>query len=206
MGIVIDHNARKRDIIAKAITLFAEQGYNGVTYQKIADDCGIARTTLYKYFRNKREIFSTAIWEVANLMVGRYAEILPSETSAVDRINRVVHAVLELLFEHRVILPVILDYVLAARRGGHNMRRTINRHTIGLRRILHRLVTEGVRTGELRKVNTALATELIYSQLEAAVLRLTVSQNADYEELSSMLCQTIANLTAIPPVAGNLNV
>ena len=88
MGIIIDHEARKRDIIAKAINLFAEQGYNGVTYQKIADNCNIARTTLYKYFRNKREIFSTAIWEVSNLMIDSYAEILPSKTSVVDRLNR----------------------------------------------------------------------------------------------------------------------
>ena len=200
MGIVIDHNARKRDIIAKAINLFAEQGYNGVTYQKIADNCSIARTTLYKYFHSKRDIFNAAIWEVANLMIDSYAEILPSKTGVVDRLNRVVHAVLRLLFENRVILTVILDYVLAAQRAGHNMRRTITRHTIGLRRILHRLVTEGVRTGELRNVNTTLATGLIYSQLEAAVLRLTVSQNADYEELSDMLGQTIANLKANPPL------
>jgi len=200
MGIIIDHNARKRDIIAKAISLFAEQGYNGVTYQKIADNCSIARTTLYKYFHSKRDIFNAAIWEVANLMIDSYAEILPSKTGVVDRLNRVVYAVLRLLFENRVILTVILDYVLAAQRAGHNMRRTITRHTIGLRRILHRLVTEGVRTGELRNVNTTLATGLIYSQLEAAVLRLTVSQNADYEELSDMLGQTIANLKANPPL------
>ena len=196
MGIIIDHNARKRDIIAKAINLFAEQGYNGVTYQKIADNCNIARTTLYKYFHNKRDIFSTAIWEVANLMIGCYAEILPLQTGVVDRLHRVVCAVLRLLFENRVILTVILDYVLAAQRAGHNMQRTINLHTIALRRILHRLVTEGVRTGELREVNPRLATDLIYSQLEAAVLRLTVSQNANYDELAAMLHQTIENLQA----------
>lgn len=81
------------------------------------------------------------------------------------------------------------------------MKRTIIRHTIGLRRILHQLVTEGVRTGELRKINTTLATGLIYSQLEAAVLRITVSQNANYEEISAMLRQTITNLEAPPPIA-----
>jgi len=199
MGIVIDHEARRRDIIAQSIQLFAEQGYDGVTYQKIADSCAIARTTLYKYFRNKREIFSTAIWGVANLLIGRYAEILTSKTSAVARLERVMYAVLQLLFEQRVILTVILDYVLAAQRGGHNMERTITRHTIGLRRILHRLVVEAVRKGELRKINTTLATELLYAQLEAAILRLTVSQNADYEEIAALLHQTLETLKASQP-------
>lgn len=195
MGIVIDHQARKREIVVNSITLFAEQGYNGVTYQKIADRCHVGRTTLYKYFRNKREIFSTAIWEVANLMVDRYAEILPMQVSVSERLDRIVHAVLELLFEHRILLTVILDYILATQRSGHNMQRSIARHTIGLRRIIHRLIVEGVRTGELRVHSTRLAADTIYAQLEAAVLRLTVSQNANQQELSNLLHKAISNLS-----------
>ena len=196
MGIVIDHEARKRSIIAKSMQHLSEQVYDGGTYQKIADSCSIARTTLYKYFRNKRQIFNTAIWEVSYLLIGRFEEILSSPTGTVDRLDRVMRAVLALLFEQRVILTVILDYVLAAQRAGHQMDRTISRHTIGLRRILHRLVVEGIRKGELRRINATLATELLYAQMEAAILRLTVSQSADYSELSRMLHQTIENLTA----------
>ncbi|NLC82071.1 MAG: TetR/AcrR family transcriptional regulator [Lentisphaerae bacterium] len=196
MGIVIDHEARKRIIIAKSIQLFAEQGYDGVTYQKIADSCAIARTTLYKYFQNKREIFNTAIWEVSYLLVGRFSEALSSKTSALTRLERVMTAVIQLLFEQRVILTVILDYVLASQRAGHNLSRNIHIHTIGLRRIIHSLITEGIRRGELRKLNAGLATDLVYAQLEAAILRLTVSQNADYDQIISMLRQTIETFKA----------
>lgn len=196
MGIVIDHEARKRIIIAKSIQLFAEQGYDGVTYQKIADSCAIARTTLYKYFRNKREIFNTAIWEVSYLLIGRFNEALSSKTSALTRLERVMAAVIQLLFEQRVILTVILDYVLASQRAGHDLSRIIHSHTIGLRRIIHSLITEGIRLGELRKLNAGLATDLVYAQLEAAILRLTVSQNADYERIISMFSQTIETFKA----------
>jgi AcrR family transcriptional regulator len=194
MGIVIDHEARRRAIIAKSIQLFAEQGYDGVTYQKIADSCSIARTTLYKYFHNKREIFNYAIWDVANLLIGCYKEILTSKDNVIVRLERILDAVLRLLFEQRVILTVILDYVLAAQRAGHNLERSITRHTIGLRRIIQRLLVEGIRKGELRQVDVRLATELLYAQMETAILRLTVSQNADYGELSAMLHHTIETL------------
>ncbi len=194
MGIVIDHEARRRAIITKSIQLFAEQGYDGVTYQKIADGCNIARTTLYKYFHSKRQIFNYAIWEVANLLSNRFAVILNPRDTVIKRLDCLLHAVLELLFEQRIILTVILDYILAAQRSGENLQRIIASHTIGLRRILHRLVVEGVRTGELRRVNTRLTTELLYAELEAAILRLTVSQNADYRELSLLLHETIETL------------
>lgn len=198
MGIVIDHEARRRAIVSKSIQLFAEQGYDGVTYQKIADGCGIARTTLYKYFHSKRQIFNTAIWEVANLLSNRFAEILNPRETVLTRLDRLLHAVLQLLFEQRVILTVILDYILAAQRSGQNLQRIIASHTVGLRRILHRLVVEGVRKGEIRSVNTRLTTELLYAELEAAILRLTVSQNADYSELSALLHQTIETLRLTP--------
>ena len=194
MGIVIDHEARRHAIISKSIQLFAEQGYDGVTYQKIADCCGIARTTLYKYFHSKRQIFNYAIWEVANILIDRFAEILNPGDSVLTRLDRLFHAVLQLLFEQRIILTVILDYVLAAQRSGQNLARPIASHTIGLRRIIHRLMVEGVRKGELRSVNAGLATEQLYALLEAAILRLTVSQNANYDELSTLLHQAIENL------------
>ncbi len=204
MGIVIDHEARRRAIISKSIQLFAEQGYDGVTYQKIADSCGIARTTLYKYFHSKRQIFNVAIWEVANLLGARMADILNPRDSVVMRLDRLLHAVLQLLFEQRVILTVILDYILAAQRSGQNLQRIIAEHTIGLRRILHRLVAEGVRKGELQSLNIRLTTELLYAELEAAILRLTVSQNADYEELSALLGQTLQTIRK-PPREGRQN-
>lgn len=202
MGIVIDHEARRRAIIAKSIQLFAEQGYDGVTYQKIADGCGIARTTLYKYFHSKRQIFNYAIWEVANVLGARMAEILNPRDSVVTRLERLMGAVLALLFEQRVILTVILDYVLAAQRAGQELQGLIARHTVGLRRILHRLLVEGVRKGELRPLSAGRETEQLYALLEAAILRLTVSQNADYDELSALLHDAIDSLRRLPANGG----
>jgi len=192
MGIVIDHEARRHAIISKSIQLFAEQGYDGVTYQKIADSCGIARTTLYKYFHSKRQIFNYAIWEVANNLISRFSEILNPHDTVLKRLDRLLHAVLQLLFEQRIILTVILDYVLAAQRTGENLAHPIASHTIGLRRIMHRLLVEGIRKGEIRNdIRARLATEQLYGLLEATILRLTVSQNADYAEVSELIHQTI---------------
>jgi len=191
MGIVVDHEARRYAIISKSIQLFAEHGYDGVTYQKIADSCGIARTTLYKYFRHKRLIFNYAIWEAARISTQRFRQILNPADNAFTRLDRLMHEVLTLLFERNVMMTVILDYLLAAQRAGENVERNIKRHTLVFKRILHRLVVEGIRTGELRRMNTRLAVDLLFTQLEAAVLRLTVSQNAKYAELSVLIRQVL---------------
>lgn len=194
MGIVIDHDARKREIIQKSIQLFAEQGYDGVTFQKIADSCGIARTTLYTYFKNKLEIFNYAIWESSNILTEIYASILKYDQPVTIRLKNIMDAVINLLFEKRVMLTVILDYVLAAQRTGKTLETNIARHTIALRRIVQRLIVEGIRKEELRPIKAGLATDLLYSQIETAILRLTISGNAEKKQLKAMLNETIDSL------------
>ena len=56
MAIIVEHDKRKKEILETALDLFMEKGYEDVTFQKIADRCGITRTTLYIYFKNKKEI------------------------------------------------------------------------------------------------------------------------------------------------------
>ena len=53
---VVDHDERRREILSKALSLFANLGYPQVTYQQLAEVCGLTRTALYKYFVNKRDI------------------------------------------------------------------------------------------------------------------------------------------------------
>ncbi len=41
--------------------LFSEFGYENVSLIRIADEAGIARTIIYRYFRSKREVMDAAI-------------------------------------------------------------------------------------------------------------------------------------------------
>jgi len=191
MGIIIDHEARRHSIIVKAIQLFAEQGYDGVTYQKIADSCGIARTTLYKYFHNKRQIFTYAIWEASTISNQVFAYILNPKDSVVVRLDRLLEAVLKMLFQRHLMMIVVLDYLLAVQRTGKNLKRNIERHTVTFKRILLRLILEGVRKGELECKDPGAAVELLYTQLESTILRLTISQNANYDEALKRIRQVL---------------
>ena len=45
MAIIVDHEKRKMEILEKALDVFISDGYDDVTYQKIADKCNITRST-----------------------------------------------------------------------------------------------------------------------------------------------------------------
>ena len=67
MAIVVEHDKRKQEILQKSLDVFIEEGYEDATFQKIADRCGITRTTLYIYFKNKHEIFLGSIFDSEGL-------------------------------------------------------------------------------------------------------------------------------------------
>ena len=49
----------KEIILFKALSLFADKGYDGVTVRDIAAEVGIMQSSLYKHYKNKQEIFDT---------------------------------------------------------------------------------------------------------------------------------------------------
>lgn len=49
---------KKEIIIEKAIELFAKNGYESTTIQKLADACGVAQGLLYRHFKNKEALLA----------------------------------------------------------------------------------------------------------------------------------------------------
>jgi AcrR family transcriptional regulator len=49
-------NARKQDILVVAEKLFKEHGYDGTTYQMIADELGITRAGIVYHYNNKYKV------------------------------------------------------------------------------------------------------------------------------------------------------
>ena len=92
MKATVDHRARKQVIIANAIQLFARQGYNDVTFQDLADSSGIARTILYRYFKNKRQVFDAAIFLALDRVVQKHAEIMRAKLPASVRLRQICTA------------------------------------------------------------------------------------------------------------------
>ena len=54
----------KEKILTEAVKLFAEEGFEAVTVEKIADAVGIKAPSLYKHYRSKQDIFDSILNEM----------------------------------------------------------------------------------------------------------------------------------------------
>jgi len=195
MSIVVEHEKRRKEILEKAIDIFMDEGFEDATFQKIADRCGITRTTLYIYFKNKKEIFKYSI----KLLLQKLEEVIKqilddTGLDSVEKITNVLLTILEQLEENRRLLSVILEYLLYLSRINSDPEARIRRRTLRLRHILSSMVIEGVKKKELAAQNIKVVDDYLYSFIEAAIFRIVVLKHESVEEIKETIVLAVRQL------------
>ena len=198
MSIVVEHEKRRHEILEKALDVFVDEGFEDVTFQKIADKCGITRTTLYIYFKNKKDIFNFSIKQLLQALENDITKIKMEESfSYQEKIIRIMKVIMDRLEENSRLLLVVLNYLIYISKGGFDPGYRVRRRTVRLRHILTTILIEGIEAGEIaQSVNVKDSNELLYSFLEAAVFRLTVLRRDSVEELKDAMELAVRHLAA----------
>jgi AcrR family transcriptional regulator len=198
MAILVEHEKRRKQILQKAVDVFVEEGFENATYQKIADHCKITRTTLYLYFRNRREIFN---YSIKQLLSEVEAELLrvrkDTELSHPDKIKGKVFFILDTLEENRKLLSVVLDYLLYLSKSAPSpdmIDKRVRRRTIRLRHILATMVIDGIRAGEIKQVDVRVADDLFYGLIETAIFHLAVLKRNSVTDIKNTVKLTLKQL------------
>ncbi len=74
-------------IIATAQRLFGGRGYNGVSMEALAAECGLNERALYYYFRSKRELFEATAAVALTRLSSEIVDRVFSRTALRDRIS-----------------------------------------------------------------------------------------------------------------------
>lgn len=201
MAVLVNHSQRRKKILERAFELFAEEGFAGVTYQKIANRCGISRTSIYKYFKDKDQIFIYAIKLSTDKLSSTVKKVVArNELSPVDKIRRVLHLTIKLLTDNRVFLSVVLDYLTSLKSTGADVRRKARSRTFGMKFLLTRLVADAMDEQLFRPGNPEMVAFRLYSIIEAYTLNLTVMDAMERKECLSLIDSTIDDCLLKPGV------
>jgi AcrR family transcriptional regulator len=199
---MIAHEKRRREILEHALDVFIDEGFEATTFQKIADRCRITRTTLYLYFKNKKDIFNYSIKQLLDEVEDHILRVRhDTSLNGADKLIRVLSVIMDRLEENRQLLSVILDYLRCLSKGDTNPETSVRRRTIRLRHILATMVIEGIREGAFRPITVRNADDLLYGLLEAAIFQLTVLNRPSVEALKQAAALAIRQMQADSPPA-----
>ncbi len=203
VSVAVEHDKRKREILDKALDVFVESGYEDTTFQKIAEKCGITRTILYLYFRNKREIFASSIKRFTEKLECEVLVIAGDQSKKeTEKLVDIAEMVMQICERESRLLTVILDYLGHLRTSGGDPDERVRRRTIRMRHILAAIIIEGKKSGEFSPLISVKATsELFYAMIEAAIFRIAVlgRKNADGLKTAVVLFATSLAPLQTPP-------
>lgn len=100
---------RRRAIIETAARLFAEHGYDACDMARLAAELGIAKGTLYLYFRAKRELFYACVdWSMRHMQQTVRAAAAAAD-DPLEKIARGIRAYLEFFDRHPHYVELLIQ-------------------------------------------------------------------------------------------------
>jgi TetR/AcrR family transcriptional regulator len=163
---------RRRQLIAEAIRLFGQRGYEATTLEAVAEAAGVRKQSLLYYFPTKEKLFDVCVDELS----GRVALALQRALAHVDEdddpTKHVIHAIFRMAEEN----PDFPGFVREASwRGPEVVQRFASSLDPLRKRALH-FLERGMASGRFRRQDPTLLLFMIYTAVvgsitEAGVLR-----------------------------------
>lgn len=162
---------RREQLIAHAVRLFGQRGYEGASLESVAEAAGVRKQTLLYYFPGKDELFDACVEQLATRLASTLERALegPSER---ERPERVVHAIFRLAEEW----PEFPLFVREASRRGTEVIARVAGILEPLRKRALVYLERGMDDGTFRRQDPTLLLFMLYTAVvgsltEAGVLR-----------------------------------
>lgn len=180
---IVNFEEKQQEIMLEAVKVFIKKGYYETNLSDIAAGCGMGRTTLYQYFKNKDEIFDYAIKYITRVINEDYKAILKrSDISFLDKIKMVIaKSVLE-NENKRNMMIMIVDLWLRLKRENSDIADRITDRAAELRGVFKYLIEEGIKANEIKCTNPQCMAFTLYALAQTFVLQLSLARNITMEE------------------------
>jgi len=81
---------QRQEILDVALRLFSEKGYHNVSMHEIGTEAEFAIGTLYKFFRNKEDLYQALISQLSDRFHGALMEVIESNTAEIEKLRAYV--------------------------------------------------------------------------------------------------------------------
>jgi AcrR family transcriptional regulator len=163
-------DARPEEIISAALEVFADRGFAATTLEDIARKAGVTKGTIYLYFENKEALFKALIRGTIVPVIAKGEAIAQAFTgSARDLFEKLVREYWRLVGE--TSLSSIPRLMIAEAGNFPQLARFYYQEVITRgHRLMAGVLERGIKAGEFKKVDLAVATKLAMAPLMHAVV------------------------------------
>lgn len=159
-------------IIEQAAGLFNQKGFTGASLADIMEATGLKKGGIYRHFGSKEQLALEAFDYAVARMGQRFGEALEGKRGALDRLMAIVSVYVELPSDPPV--PGGCPVLSASVENDHEsspLRTRVSAALDGLRALIIREVTAGVKRGELKeKTDASAVATVVIAMLEGGTM------------------------------------
>jgi AcrR family transcriptional regulator len=160
---------RRQAILAAAIGVFAQHGFDVATTDQIARAAGLSKGGLYWHFKSKDDILAALLEQFFNQELAALEQLARASGSAGARLRQIGEQAANAILQMEPVLPVVLEfYALAARQA--QVRAQIQGYYQRYQRRLVDLLQQGYDAGEFRSGTAEQIATFLIAQLEGLAL------------------------------------
>ncbi|WP_146600824.1 TetR/AcrR family transcriptional regulator [Novipirellula aureliae] len=130
----------KQGIYEAAVQVLTNEGLAATTMDRVAEQAGVSKGSLYNYFENKEDLLVFVYEKTVDPMDSQFDTILASEVAAVDKLRQTLGFVFAYLETNRGLF----DFLFAENIGDKTSEPPRSRGIPRLAKIIHQGITEGV--------------------------------------------------------------
>lgn len=144
---------QRQEMLAAALELFSEKGYHHVSMQEIAKKAEFAVGTLYKFFRNKEDLYKSLIADLADRFHETLTRAIEKADDEIEKLRNYVKAKKEVFAAN---ISVIRLYFAETRGASFNIKAGLDREIRErYEQFLHTLASvfeSGIKKKRFRKI------------------------------------------------------
>ena len=193
----LNREQRRAQILATALTVFAEQGYHRASITDVVKAAGVARGTFYLYFDSKEAIFLDLLDDLVRTLRSSVAgmDLSPQAAPMREQLHRIVVRVLETAKTNEQLTRIIFREAVGVDAAVHAKLQQFHDELHGW---LTRALELGEHLGWIRPGNHGVAATCIVGTMRQVIVRYIVDGHAfePDEVAAGIVCFNLDGLTA----------
>ena len=183
-------NKTKRAIFQSAIKIFSTNGYDGATMDEISADAGVAKGTVYYYFKSKDEVFTYIITEGISLLRTQIEIIITGQGDNTYKLRELSKDQLRLVHENRDLFKVLMSQAWGGKIRHSELRELLKGYMGDIENFLIKVIEDGA----IKKCDSSFLTYMYFGTLgSVAVYNIIKNDNMKLDEITDNFMEQLLN-------------
>jgi len=188
----VSQSSKRERIIEAGLKLFANESYQAVTMDRVAEAAGVAKGTLYLYFQSKEDLYLGILTDGMESISRNYQASVDPQADVKIRLRRAITLSIEFYDQRRDLLRLMMTEEPRMPEARNRLREEWRDRRV---RFFNSLIEEGVQSGAFRAVDARLATFAILGSIRSVMLFYGAHRPVDQigDELGEMVVRGLGH-------------